>query len=280
MRYNGAGAVPGLNRNHLHKLRVTFPGDVESQRRIVCILAQYDDLINNNSRRIELLIEATQHLYKEWFVRLRFPGYQCIRIIEGVPKGWSPTTIKPLCESVDYGFTASASLEQIGPKFLRITDIVPHVLEWDAVPYCEIPSDREDKFTLQAGDVVVARTGATVGFAKRIHKRYPKAVFASYLVRLRCRTLPLSYLVGTFVESEGYKQYIRTNVGGAAQPNANAQIIAKAPILLPPENVLADFQALIEPLLDQRDNLVAQNAILREARALLLPRLVRGDAVV
>lgn len=80
-------------------------------------------------------------LYREWFVRLRFPGYEHTRIIDGVPEGWERKKLAEICESIDYGYTASAEKEGIGPKFLRITDIVPNSIDWSDVPHCPI----EDK---------------------------------------------------------------------------------------------------------------------------------------
>ena len=279
-RFNGAGAVPGLNRNHLHKLRIRFPVEATIQQSIVAHLSHFDDLIENNRRRIVLLEEAAQQLYKEWFVRLRFPGHERTKIVDGLPEGWERSSLKALCESVSYGFTASADPAPIGPKFLRITDIVPSVIEWPDVPHCQIPDGKREQFLLRTGDCVVARTGATVGYAKRLHKRFPESIFASYLVRLRPQSEELSYLVGLFVESDAYKSFIMANVGGAAQPNANAQVIARPAVLVPDEATLSAFRFVVEPILDQRDNLIAQNSFLREARDLLLPRLMSGEIEV
>lgn len=78
------------------------------------------------------------------------------------------TTLADVCESVRYGYTASASLEPCGPRFLRITDIVPDSLDWESVPYCPIDEDDRQRFALEVNDIVVARTGATVGYAKLI----------------------------------------------------------------------------------------------------------------
>ena len=185
-------AVPGIDRNVVHELKVRAPNR-PIQERIVATLSAYDDLIENNRRRMALLEESARQLYQEWFVRLRFPGHEHTRITNGVPEGWVRKKLIELCESVDYGYTASADQAEIGPKFLRITDIVPEFIDWSSVPFCPIEDDRLAKFRLVEGDIVVARIGATVGYAKRLHKRHPNAVFASYLVRLRppgrCRQL-------------------------------------------------------------------------------------------
>jgi len=227
-----------------------------------------------------LLEEAARQLYREWFVRLRFPGREHTRIINGVPKGWERKTLAQLCESIDYGYTASAEQEEVGPKFLRITDVVPAFIDWSSVPYCQIEDDKLSKFRLKEGDIVIARTGATVGYAKRLHKRHPDAVFASYLVRLRLKQEMDSLIAGVFVESEDYKAYVQSRVGGAAQPNANAKVLAGAEILVPSGTLQRAFHEFVEPLIDQRELLQFQNEKLRAARDLLLPQLMSGEIPV
>jgi type I restriction enzyme, S subunit len=272
-------AVPGVNRNVLHELKVRCT-ESNNQEKIAAILSAYDKLIENNRRRMELLEEAARQLYREWFVRLRFPGHEHTRSISGVPEGWERETLAQLCESIDYGYTASAEQEEVGPKFLRITDIVPSFIDWPSVPYCQIEDDKLSKFRLSEGDIVIARTGATVGYAKRLHKRHPDTVFASYLVRLRLSQEMDNLIVGVFVESEDYKEYVKSRVGGAAQPNANAKVLAGAEILVPPATLQHAFREFVEPLLDQRELLQVQNEKLRAARDLLLPRLMNGEIAV
>lgn len=272
-------AVPGIDRNVLHALKVRVP-NLPTQGAIVGLLSAYDDLIENNRRRMALLEESARLLYQEWFVRLRFPGHEHVRIVSGLPEGWSRQKLIELCESVDYGYTASADQEEIGPKFLRITDIVPDQIDWSSVPYCPIEDERLDRFRLREGDIVIARTGATVGYAKRLHKRHPEAVFASYLVRLRPRHDVESLILGIFVESQAYKDYVLSHVGGAAQPNANAQVLAAAETVMPTKDIQREFRDLVEPLIDEREILQLQNQKLRVARDLLLPRLMSGEVAV
>jgi len=93
-------------------------------------------------------------------------------------------SLADIAESVRYGYTASASDSEVGPKFLRITDIVPPQIDWANVPYCEIDEKNHAKFSIEPGDIVIARTGATVGYAKLIRDNDP-SVFASYLVRIQ-----------------------------------------------------------------------------------------------
>lgn len=271
--------VKGIRGSELQNLKVIKPS-VSIQRKIAAILSAYDDLIENNLKRIRLLEESARLVFREWFVRLRFPGHEHTRSTDGVPEGWEKKPLAELCESVNYGYTASAQQENIGAKFLRITDIVPSFIDWSSVPYCEVSEKKKEQFLLKEGDIVVARTGATVGYAKRMHKRHPETVFASYLVRLRLKKEIDNLMVGVFVESDDYKNYIQAHVGGAAQPNANAKVISGAPFLVPPPHIQTLFRETVEASFDQRELLQIQNQKLKQARDLLLPRLMSGDLPV
>lgn len=95
-------AVPGVDRNVLHKIKVRCP-DPQAQERIVSILSAYDDLIENNRRRIGLLEQAARLLYREWFVHLRFPGHETAKIVDGLPEGWSRGVIADLFDTSSGG---------------------------------------------------------------------------------------------------------------------------------------------------------------------------------
>lgn len=182
---------------------------------------------------------------------------------------WQSVTLASVCKSVRYGYTASATEEQIGPKFLRITDIVPECLDWDSVPYCKASEKDERRFSLEVGDIVVARTGATVGFAKQI-RDVQNAVFASYLVRFKvdCE-LADPYFVGCLVESKIYKRYVKSQIGGAAQPNANAKVLGSFRFKLPSRTI----QRRVASIASAYDDLIENNrrriALLEEAARLL-----------
>lgn len=271
--------VKGIRGSDLKRLLVETPHR-NIQDKIADILSAYDESIESNRRRMDLLQKATRLLYQEWFTSLCFPGHEHIRITNGIPNGWERKPLAELCESINYGYTASANKEVVGPKMLRITDIVPDYIDWPNVPHCPIEDERLEKFRLREGDIVIARTGATVGYAKRLHKRHPDAVFASYLVRLRLKPETDNLMVGVFVESQEYKNYIQSRIGGAAQPNANAKVLSGAEILVPPARIQRDFHEFVEPLIDQRETLEIQNQKLRAARDLLLPRLMSGEIAV
>ena len=273
------GVQAGIRGNDLKQLQVHVPS-VSEQQRIASALFAYDNLIENNQRQIQLLEQAARLLYKEWFVHLRFPGHEHVKIIDGVPEGWERCTLTELAESVSYGLTASAIQEEIGPKFLRITDIVPGVIDWSSVPYCSATEKEIRRNQLEIGDVVVARTGATVGYAKLITDLLSASVYASYLVRFRFQTLSISKIAGIYMESSRYKQHVLNHAGGAAQPNANAKVLGSAALLVPSVDIVDHFCRLITPIFDKKNILIRYNAQLARVRDLMLPRLMNGEISV
>ena len=170
-------------------------------------------------------------------------------------KAWSETTLKNVAKKVSYGYTASATEQDTGVKFLRITDIVPSAIDWSTVPNCEISEKDIEKCRLSQGEIVIARTGATVGYAKQIGCNPPLAVFASYLVRVRVRDDICKRFIGILIESNNYKYYINTIAGGSAQPNANAKDLSSYPFYLPP----IPIQQKIVALLSTYDELIENN---------------------
>lgn len=183
------------------------------------------------------------------------------------PLKWPVVKLRDISEGAQYGFTASASPDVQGPRFLRITDIVPDNLDWQSVPRCEIKSRDLERFKLADGDIVVARTGATVGYAKLI-KSPPDAVFASYLVRFRVTKDVCAGFVGAIVQSQPYKDWVKSQAGGSAQPNANAQILGQFELPLPP---LAT-QRRIASILSAYDDLIEVN----RRRIAVLEEMARG----
>ena len=268
-------AVPGVDRNVLHKIEVRCP-DLPTQERIASILSAYDDLIENNRRRIALLEQAARLLYREWFVHFRFPGHETAEFVDGLPEGWVTNTLADLAMRVDYGFTASADREIDGPRFLRITDIAGGCIDWSTVPRCSASEKETEKYSLREGDVVVARTGATTGWARRIGKTEEAAVFASYLVRFQFGERYDSTVAGVFMQSEAYKSQIKGKLGGAAQPNASAKVLGSVEVVVPTKPIQEDFRQQVLPGFEQIDCLMNTNNKLAAARDLLLPRLMDG----
>ena len=131
---------------------------IKVQKDIATILSAYDDLIENNRRRIALLEEAARLLYREWFVHFRFPGHEHVKIIDGLPEGWDRQYLGDVV-ATQYGHTASASKEEDGPKFVRGTDINQRSFIDTGRPSRIVQSGglNFDKYALFPGDILVIR---------------------------------------------------------------------------------------------------------------------------
>lgn len=164
---------------------------------------------------------------------------------ENLPQGWFWTTVGEISEQIQYGYTASATEERIGPKFLRITDIQNNNIDWRSVPYCKIDDELKSKFLLQDGDLVFARTGSTVGKSFLIQGLIPDSVFASYLIKIRLLPKVNKKFVFYFFNSESYWEQINKSKIGIAQPNVNGTVLSQIRILFPP---LQHQQKIVEEI--------------------------------
>jgi len=150
-----------------------------------------------------------------------------------LPKGWCWGTISDIASSIQYGYTQSASNIPNGPKFLRITDIQNGYVNWEIVPYCEINDSEIEKYLLEQGDIVFTRTGATTGKSYLIGK-CPRAIFASYLIRLRLLNKYIIKYFYIFLDSPLYWSQIMSARKGSAQPGVNATILSTLKVPIPP----------------------------------------------
>ncbi|TDK58122.1 hypothetical protein E2K98_24710 [Bacillus salipaludis] len=170
-------------------------------------------------------------------------------------------TLKDISEEIQYGYTQSSSKKEIGPKFLRITDIQDNNVNWEETPYCEISDAETNKYKLFDGDIVVARTGATTGKSFLI-KSPPESVFASYLIRIKPnKNLVLPRYLWTFMQSRSYWNQINTVSNGSTQPGVNASVLSKLKIPLPSLNIqkiIADVFTELEILIQKRKEVITK----------------------
>ena len=150
---------------------------------------------------------------------------------------------------MQYGYTETATTEPVGPKFLRITDIAQNYIDWNGVPYCPISEENHEKYVLSEGDAVVARTGATVGYAKMVGRNIPDSVFASFLVRIRPIDDEYRYYFGLAITSAEFLNFVQTNAGGSAQPQANPPLLGEFELSIPNKQSLPEFNTKISSFL-------------------------------
>lgn len=179
-----------------------------------------------------------------------------------LPEGWVWVELNTLAESIQYGYTESASLEKIGPKFVRITDIQDNQVDWSKVPYCAIKENEFSKYRLDKNDILVARTGATTGKSYRIEE-VENAVFASYLIRIRLNKLANASFIENYMKTHVYWNQIMLSKKGIAQPGANSKILGALKVPLPSKNEQEKIANKISILFDKIDE---ANQLIDEAK--------------
>jgi type I restriction enzyme S subunit len=290
-----------LPLGELRNFPILKPENEEIKSKIINQLFSIDCLISCKERLNEKVSELISTLFRSWFINFDpvkaksegklpygmdektaalFPDTFKNTEYGSIPNGWSVTKVSELCKSVDYGFTANSTEDSSGQKFLRITDIIPKQINWNSVPYCQISDDLLSKYRIESGDIVIARTGAGVGVAKRIHNPPVDAVFASYLVRVKPKNTVLSIYLGTWLESEQYQYYIQGISYGAGQPQCSAKYLVTFDLVLPPIEILSAFNERIKSLLDLQKYTNYQMNCLAKTRDALLPKLMSGELSV
>ncbi len=270
-------AVPGIDRNVLHDLKVRVP-DRQVQERIVDSLSPYDDLIENNRRRMVLLEESARQVYQEWFVRIRFPGHEHTRVLDGVPEGWTRKAIG------DYYNTSSGGTpSRKVPEYF--TGDIPWVKTGELLGGFVI--DTEEKITEEAvhnssaklfpkRTVLVALYGATVGALGVLSM--PATTNQACCAVIPTDTSPgFAYAYLTLAHN---RERLVGLSAGAAQKNISQQLVREFPFLVPGQTIQETFNRFVEPTFDQFENLQRQNQKLRAVRDLLLPRLMSGEVAV
>ncbi|MEZ4819974.1 MAG: restriction endonuclease subunit S [Bdellovibrionota bacterium] len=170
---------------------------------------------------------------------------------------YSTVIVKEIASAIQYGYTESSTSEPIGPHFLRITDIQNNNVNWEKVPYCKIDDELLPKYTLKSGDLVFARTGATVGKSFLIRGDIPNAIFASYLIRLRFPDSISDRYVWYFFQSPFYWNQIKNKKVGTGQPNVNGTKLGKLTLPIAPLPEQRAIVAKIEKLFSDLDHAVA-----------------------
>jgi restriction endonuclease S subunit len=296
IRNQGIGSsVPGFNLGQLRSMRVRLPS-LPEQRAIARILGSLDDKIELNRRMNETFEAVARAIFKSWFVDFdpirvkaagREPAGMDAKITKlfpcnleenelgEIPEGWKFVKLSDICDT-QYGYTESASDNPIGPRFLRVMDINKQDwIEWHKVPYCQISESDYKKYHLNIGDIVVARM-ADPGKSAIIDSDVD-AVFASYLVRIKLKSLALSYYIHEFLKSDKYAEYVEGAKSGSVQANMNAKIITDIVLILPPSNVLDEFLKLMSSLHNRLNFNIEESLTLSKLRDFLLPKFLSGE---
>lgn len=205
------------------------------------------------------------------------------QVVSQSQRHWPIRTVGELATAIQYGYTAKSNRAISGPKYLRITDIQDDTVDWPQVPSCEIDKEDIAKYRLKAGDLVFARTGATVGKSYLIRLGVPLSVFASYLIRIRFGPEVDSRYVSYFFSSPSYWRQVTERQAGIGQPNVNGKKLAQVKLPVAPieeqQNVIAEIEKQFSRLDDAVTNLKRIKANLKRYKAAVLNAAVEGRLV-
>jgi type I restriction enzyme, S subunit len=262
--------VKGITGNNLKKIVIDNP-KIEIQNKLTSILSQYDNLIENNRRRIQLLEEAAHLLYQEWFVRLRFPGHEHTKIVDGLPEGWKYLEIQDIA---NVNQSSLKSNYQGAIEYVDISSVKSGIiLETTQYEFIDAPS--RARRIVQHGDVIWSCVRPNLKAYTIIWNPPENMIVSTGFAVITPRLVPSSYLYFSVTTNE-FISYLSNNAKGTSYPAVRGVDFETAKILYPLSSVVQIFDNIVKPLINQISILNVQSKKLQQARDLLPPRLMNG----
>lgn len=274
---NGS-AQKNLLLGTMRKFQIDLHEDFAEQERLSSILAAYDNLIENNQRQIKLLEEAARRLYKEWFVDLRFPGYEDTPIVDGVPEGWSLSPISDFGEVVTGKTPSTEKKEYYGGNipFVKIPDM--HGCVYPVITESSLTEagakTQINKFIPRNG--IMVSCIATVGLVNIAVERCQTNQQINSIILSDERDL--YYVFSAMKRLKELLEGVGSN--GATMTNVNKTKFASLPVLYPSEELRDSYYSFCKPIFEKIYNLSLSVVGLKKARDRLLPKLMSGEIEV
>lgn len=268
---SGKGASRNaITKEMIEKLVVLAP-DIATQKKIANILSCYDEAIENNNKRIKLLEQMAQNLYKEWFVRFRFPGNEKCEFENGIPKGWSYKNLFDVV-NVTYGYAFASELfcddEKLNPV-VRIRDILDNHTTTFTSETCS------DKYIIKENEILIGMDGIFHMCMWNGEKAYQN----QRVVKLTSKSNEISnYFL--FLAVQPQVKFWEQTITGTTVAHLGDKHLKRMNILLPSENILIEATKIFDSLMKQKNQLFKANMNLAKQRDLLLPRLMSGKLEV
>ena len=284
----GLAVGKGASRNAITKMmiedfEVPCPR-IDLQEKIVDILLAYDNLIKNNQKQIQLLEEAAQRLYKEWFIDLRFPGHENVGIVDGVPEGWN---IRPFNEVFSYvrgkSYKSSELSESEGVLLVNLKNINAFGGYKRNAEKRYLGTYKADQ-SLDAGDIVMGVTDMTqerrlVGHVAIVPDLGENMTFSMDLIKLIPKSVTRGYLYSA-MRFGRYSEQISPFANGVNVLHLKPEAIMNMIMVVPSRDVLERYENLFESYRRKIELLEKQSNYLTEARDRLLPKLMSGEIEV
>ena len=270
---NGA-TVAHVNLPAIRNLKIELP-EKSVQDKIGTILVTYDDLIENNQKQIKLLEEAAQRLYKEWFVDLRFPGYENTKIVGGVPEGWNWCKLE---DAIQLDPKVTLTKERM-KQFIPMSALSTSSMVLDESQFTETTSNSGSKF--QNGDTLLARITPCLENGKTAYvsglKSDEGAVGSTEYIVMRAKTIN-SYMVYLLARTDDFRQSAINSMSGSdGRQRVKSDKLKMLDYLHPTSELVEKFENVAEPLFEKIRKLSKQMQQAKQARDLLLPKLMSGE---
>lgn len=267
-----------LNDKMIERLRIRYPKDKDNQSKIANILMSYDKLVIANNRRIKALELMAENLYKEWFVRFRFPGHESTEFENNIPKDWIIKRMKDFCYVTDGTHdTPEPTIE--GIPLVTGKSIKNGFVDFDST-YNISEQDHEKirkRSGLRTGDILFSNIG-TVGLSCVVdyYREYSVKNVIIFKPNSDYDTTYLYY----WLTSSSMQELFSSQTNGSSQQFVGLSFMRKFKILVPPIEILRDFHKLINPINEEKKKIYHINQNLIKQRDLLLPRLMSGKLEV
>lgn len=250
----------------------------EMQKKIGNLLSAYDDLIENNQKQIKLLEEAAQRLYKEWFVNLRFPGHENVKIVDGVPEVWEKTTLDDV---IEFNPSISLSKERI-KEFVPMSALSTSAMTLDLNEISSSKTNSGSRF--QNDDTIMARItpcleNGKIAFVQELQSEEGAVGSTEYIV-MRSKSLcpPMVYLLA---RTHSFRQYAINSMSGSdGRQRVKVERLREYEYLKPDTTLIEKFSGKVTPFFKRIKDLNKTNIVLQEARDRLLPKLMSGEIEV
>jgi type I restriction enzyme S subunit len=272
-------AVPGINLGLLKALQVALP-PLKVQKEIVRFLSAYDDLIENNTRRIKILEEMAQRIYREWFVNFRFPGHEKVRLVKSglgpIPAGWEPKRLEDIASVNELSIKMSSAPERI--RYIDIASVsTARIEKIESLNFADAPG--RARRIVRHGDIIWSTVRPNRRSYALIVNPEQNVIVSTGFAVLTAKTLPFSYLYFA-VTTDEFADYLTNHATGSAYPAVTGKEFQQAQLLIPPISLTNRFHEITEPMLSLSWCLHERNANLRTTRDFLLPKLISGEIPV
>ncbi len=246
-----------LNDGMIRRFKIRFPKEKKCQEKIGKILLTYDSLIENNTKRIRLLEKMAENLYKEWFVRFRFPGHENVKMVNGLPKGWKYVNFGKLSPIVTGKKDANFASPNGKYKFFT----------------CSKADLMADSYSFDCFAIILAGNGD-------LNVKLYKGQFEAYQRTYVLTPYDISHIYISYYTIQSELDRLLVGAAGAVIKFLTKGMIEKIKIVVPDQSLLRKFNIMLDANFKIRQNLIAQNTLLARQRDLLLPRLMSGKLEV